>query len=366
MAEEYSVSKKYHNLSVLESETVQQVSKSGEEWAKYLTTAARLYRYPFEDQMLIYAQRPEATACAELEDWNERMFCWVNRGAKGIALFDRDSERPKLRYVFDVSDVHKAKRIGKDPYLWEIREEHKDVVLAQLEKTYGATDSADSFESRLMEIAERIAQDYYGELMQDMSYAKEGSFLEELDELNVGLRLRETLSASIAYTLLSRCGADMDLWKDELNFDYISEFNTTMALSVVGNATTDMCKPLLMEIERTVADYDRQTARQKAVNKAREGMDGGQIDNTEKNPEKELANAPETRYNALKRESDTEEQTETATNHIETEGNAHGTDIREERGLLNLKITYAYSLLYIACKYSPQKLNYTEKRSFCI
>lgn len=105
MAEEYSVSKKYHNLSVLESETVHQVSKNGGEWAKYLTTAARLYRYPFEDQMLIYAQRPEATACAELEDWNERMSCWVNRGAKGIALFDRDSGRPKLRYVFDVSDA---------------------------------------------------------------------------------------------------------------------------------------------------------------------------------------------------------------------------------------------------------------------
>ena len=333
MAEQYSFSKKYHNLSVLESETVHQVSKSEEEWAKYLTTAARLYRYPFEDQMLIYAQRPEATACAELEDWNERMFCWVNRGAKGIALFDRNSERPKLRYVYDVSDVHKAKRIGKDPYLWKIREEHKEVVLAQLEKTYGETVSTNSFESRLMEIAKRIAGDYYGELMQDMSYAKEGSFLEELDELNVGLRLRETLSASIAYTLLSRCGADTDVWRDELNFNFISEFNTTMALSVVGNATTDLCKPLLVEIERTVAAYDRQMARQKAADKARESLDGVQIDSTEKKPEKVLANAPETRYNALKRESDTKIQTETATNQIEKEGMAYGTDIREERGL---------------------------------
>ena len=225
MAEQYTFSKKYHNLSVLESETVHQVSKSGEEWTKYLTTAARLYRYPFEDQMLIYAQRPDARACATLEMWNEKMNCWVNRGAKGIALFDRESERPKLRYVFDVSDVHKAKRIGKDPYLWELREEHKESVLAQLERTYGVTDSVSSFESRLMEIAGQIAEDYYREILPDLSYAKEGSFLEELDELNVGLRLRETLSASIAYTLLSRCGADMELWKDELNFDYISEFN---------------------------------------------------------------------------------------------------------------------------------------------
>ncbi len=341
MAEQYLVSKKYHEISLLAGETARQVSKNGEEWAKYLTTAARLYRYPFDDQMLIYAQRPDAGACATMETWNEKMFCWVNRGAKGIALFDRESERPRLKYVFDVSDVHKSRRLGKDPYLWEIREEHKDAVLAQLEKTYGATDKDNSFESRLMEIAGRIAEDYYGELMQDMSYAKEGSFLEELDELNVGLRLRETLSASIAYTLLSRCGADMDLWKDELNFDYISEFNTTKALSVIGNATTDMCKPILMEIGKTVAAYDRQIARQKASNKAKEKASGVQIDNIEKNPQKVLANTPEPRYNALKRESVLQTRTdipiyvtgEQAVKNIETEGIAHGTDIREERGL---------------------------------
>lgn len=369
MAEQYYVSKKYHEISMLAEETAGQMSKNGEEWAKYLTTAARLYRYPFEDQMLIYAQRPDANACATMQLWNEKMYCWVNRGAKGIALFDRKSERPRLKYVFDVSDVHKARRIGKDPYLWEMREEHKDTVLAQLEKTYGATDSSNSFESRLIEIAERIAGDYYGELMQDMSYAKEGSFLEELDELNVGLRLRETLSASIAYTLLSRCGADMDLWKDELNFDYISEFNTTNALSVIGNATTDICKPLLIEIEKTVAAYDRHIAR----NKAKEKANGVQIDNTEKNPEKVLANTPEPRYNALKRESDLQTRTdipiyvtgEQAVKNIETEGIAHGTDIREERGLLNLKIVYTYSLL-THCLQMPRRNQTIQKRSFCI
>ncbi len=329
----YLVSKKYHEISILAGETARQVSKNGREWAKYLTTAARLYRYPFEDQMLIYAQRPGATACATMETWNEKMFCWVNRGAKGIALFDRDSERPRLKYVFDVSDVHKARRIGKDPYLWELREEHKGAVLAQLEKTYGETNKNNSFEGRLMEIAGWIAEDYYEGLMYDMSYAKEGSFLEELDELNMGMRLRETLSASIAYTLLSRCGADMDFWKDELDFEYISEFNTSMSLSVIGNATTDMCKPLLMEIGRTVAAYDRQKARQKAADKARERTDGAQTAAVEKNPKKTLANEPEQRYNALKRESENEPQIDTDTNHIETEGITHGTDIREERGL---------------------------------
>ena len=139
MAGEYLVSKKYHEISVLAGETAKQVAKNGKEWTKYLDTAARLYKYPFEDQMLIYAQRPDAKACATMEIWNEKMFCWVNRGAKGVALFDRESERPRLRYVFDVSDVHKARWIGKDPYLWEMREEHKEAVAAQLEKTYGAT-----------------------------------------------------------------------------------------------------------------------------------------------------------------------------------------------------------------------------------
>ena len=329
MAGQYYVSKKYHEISMLAGETAKQVSKNGEEWAKYLNTAARLYKYPFEDQMLIYAQRPDANACATMETWNEKMFCWVNRGAKGIALLDRESERPRLKYVFDVSDVHKARRIGKDPYLWELREEHKEAVLAQLEKTYGATDKQNTFEGRLMEIARGIAEDYYMEILPELSYAKEDSFLEELDELNVGVRLRDTLSASIAYTLLSRCGADMDYWKDELDFSYISEFNTTKVLSVIGNATTDMCKPLLMEIGRTVAAYDRQTAR----NKAQEKANGVQTERPEKNAEKVLANEPEPRYNALKRESENKLQPETDTNHIETEGTAYGTDIREERGL---------------------------------
>lgn len=196
------------------------------------------------------------------------MNCWVNRGAKGIALIDTDSERPRLKYVFDVSDVHKARRIGRDPYLWELREEHKDVVLARLENIYGETDAQMPFEKRLIELAERIASDYYEELLPEIGYVREGSFLEELDELNVGIRLRDTLASSIAYTILSRCGADMEQWKEELDFDNISEFNTTKTLSVLGSATTEMCKPLLMEIGNTIRAYDRQTARKRAEEKS--------------------------------------------------------------------------------------------------
>ena len=120
---------KYEKISVLARETAKRISANREEWIRYLDVASRLYKYPFEDQILIYAQRPDATACASLEMWNEKMFCWVNRGAKGIALLDGESERPRLRYVFDVTDVHKAKRIGRDPFIWHLREEHKDCLL---------------------------------------------------------------------------------------------------------------------------------------------------------------------------------------------------------------------------------------------
>lgn len=206
----------------------------------------------------------------------------------------------------------------------------KKTVLAQLEKTYGETDKNSSFEQRIMEISNRIALDYYEELLPEIEYVKEGSFLEELDELNVGVRLRDTLSSSIAYTILSRCGADMELWKDEQGFEYISDFNTMKTLSVVGTATTDMCKPLLMEIGRTIGAYDRQIARRKAQEKANAGRTQTSLENTEK----VLANEADTDYNALKRESEKELQNNQEIEiQSKKEDAAHETDIRKERGL---------------------------------
>ena len=321
---------KYQMISYLAEDTAKEIAKNGQEWTRYLTTAARLYKYPFNEQILIFAQRPDATACASLELWNEKMNCWVNRGAKGIALLDTENSYTRLKYVFDVSDVHKARRIGREPNLWELREEHKETVLEQVEKTYGETDKNSSFEQRIMEISNRIALDYYEELLPEIEYVKEGSFLEELDELNVGVRLRDTLSSSIAYTILSRCGADMELWKDEQGFEYISDFNTMKTLSVVGTATTDMCKPLLMEIGRTIGAYDRQIARRKAQEKANAGRTQTSLENTEK----VLANEADTDYNALKRESEKELQNNQEIEiQSKKEDAAHETDIRKERGL---------------------------------
>ena len=248
---------KYVKISVLARETAKKVCRGREQWIRYLDVASRLYKYPFEDQLLIYAQRPDATACASLEMWNERMFCWVNRGAKGIALIDGESERPKLRYVFDVSDVHKAKRIGKDPFIWHLREEHKEVVLAELEHIYGSTNASLSFENRIYEIAERIAEDFYEEAVDEVIDEAANSFLEDLDGDAVAVRFREMLVQSVSYTILKRCGCDMTEFADDFTFDYIHEFNTLRTLSVLGSTTSELCEPVLIRIGRTIARYDR-------------------------------------------------------------------------------------------------------------
>ena len=248
---------KYIKISVLARETAKKVCRGREQWIRYLDVASRLYKYPFEDQLLIYAQRPDATACASLEMWNERMFCWINRGAKGIALIDGESERPKLRYVFDVSDVHKARRIGKDPFIWHLREEHKEVVLAELEHIYGSTNDSLPFENRIYEIAERIAEDFYEEAVDEVIDEAANSFLEDLDGDAVAVRVREMLVQSVSYTILKRCGCDMTEFADDFTFDYIHEFNTLRTLSVLGSTTSELCEPVLIRIGRTIARYDR-------------------------------------------------------------------------------------------------------------
>ncbi len=317
--------RKYDFISALAKETAAEVVKNREEWMKYLTTAARLYKYPFREQLLIYAQRPDATACASIELWNERMHCWVNKGAKGIALLDEDEAHGKrLKYVFDVSDVHAARRIGRYPELWELHEEHKEDVIKRLEQTYGATDDKKLFEERLIEIAERIAADYYEELLPDLQYMIEGSFLEGLDEQNVGIRLRDTLSESISFTLLSACGADMQEYGSEFAFDFIHEFNSMNTLAVFGDAANELAKPVLLEIGRTIRAYNRSHEQEQTENLTQKG----------------LANTSEIDYNALKRESESghEEYIDNNQNSVER-GNSNESDIREEWELSDPDIT---------------------------
>lgn len=310
--------KKYKLISALAEETAKEVVRNEESWRRYLNTASGLYKYPFKEQLLIYAQRPDATACASIEIWNEKMHCWVNKGAKGIALIDEDSFSG-LKYVFDISDVHKARRNGRFPNLWEMREEHMEAVISRLEKTYGDTDREAGFVGRIREIAGRIAEDCYKELASDMEYLKEGSFLEELDELNVEIRIRETLADSIAYTVLKRCGMEESELAEEINFPYIHEFNTVETLSQLGSNVSDLSKPILMEIGKAIGVYEREKAENRTA---------------ENSVQKGLANTSETRYNALKRESESQDgESITQTGEAGERSKYDESDIREERGL---------------------------------
>ncbi len=289
--------------------TAKEVVKNPEEWKKYLTTASRLYKYPFTEQLLIYAQRPEASACASIEIWNGSMNCWVNKGAKGIALIDEDAPRPRLKYVFDVADVHKARRIGRDPYLWKFEEEHENIVLERLEKIYGTTDERASFADRIFELTDKIAMDSYEELLVDFPAIVQESFLEELDELSLKVRFRETLASSMAFTILKRCGVDTEAYAEQFHFDYVYEFNTVAVLAQLGTATTELCKPVLMEIGKAIRSYERDEK------------------------EKEVANASNIHYNTLTHESEAESKG----------GSEYGNDISTERRLFNPEPSDGYA-----------------------
>lgn len=232
---------RYQEIKGLAEFTAKTIVSSEEDWKKFLHTAGHMYKYPFKEQMLIYAQRPDATACASLELWNEKMNCWVNKGAQGIALIDEEGvHRSGLKYVFDVKDVHEARFIGHKPKLWKMEEEHKDYVIDSLESIYGETDASRSFESRIMELANRVASEMAPDIVSEqLSMSVERSFLEELDDLNLEVRLRDTLAASIAYTVLERCGMDADDVVG-IEFPYVHEFNTVESLAVMGEATTEL------------------------------------------------------------------------------------------------------------------------------
>ncbi len=317
---------KYKVISQLAEYMSKRVVRDSKEWMKYLDLAGRLYQYSFSEQMTIYGQRPDAAACASIEVWNTKMNCWVNRGAKGIALPNPEGARPGLRYVFDIADVHRARLIGRLPYLWNLKEEHKEPVLNTLEKIYGETDRKSLFEDRIIELAGKIAAEYEDDLLQEIFYAKEGSLLEELDDLNLRMYLRKTLSSSMAYMILSRCSVRMEEWQEELDFSHLHEFNTLEALSVVGNAVTEICRPILMEIGRTVRACDLQADRENRWEADLKTAEEIQKKISAEKKEKTIANSSHIYYNALKRESETADNKK-------REVNEHGTDIRKERGL---------------------------------
>lgn len=238
-----------NDIRELAQQNARYVSNSPQDWMSYLDVAARLYRYSFTDALLIHAQRPDATACAEMELWNQKMSRWVNRGAKGIALLDDTGPRTKLRYVFDITDTHLV-RGGKTPLLWNLdSHEHEQAILDHLADTYGLSQT-DSMNTALMELAQQLTADNLDEAMDGLAYEVKDTFLEELDEDNIRVRFRELMTNSIFYTLSRRCGQEPMNVLDDDDFIRIVDFNKLQVLSFLGNAVSEQCEAVLFDIGR--------------------------------------------------------------------------------------------------------------------
>ena len=228
---------------------------SWKEWTAFLTTAARLYKYPFHEQMMIYAQRPDATACAEYDLWNEKMGRYVRRGSKGIALVDDSGDRPRLRYVFDISDTG-TREHSRTPWLWKLEEQHIGPVSAMLERNYGV--AGDDLAQQLTDVAGKLASEYWDEHQQDFRYIVDGSFLEEYDDYNIEVQFKSAATVSIAYALMSRCGLDTEQYFQHEDFMPIFDFNTPATVGALGAAVSQMNQQVLRQIGVTIQNYERE------------------------------------------------------------------------------------------------------------
>ena len=237
-------------------EAQRQITGSYRGWTGFLTTAARLYKYPYAEQVMIHAQRPDATACAEYDFWNEKMGRYVRRGSKGIALIDSRGERPRLRYVFDVSDTG-GREFPKSRYLWEYRAEHADAVSAMLESRYGV-DGKGGLPDQLERIASQLAEEYWRDYKRDILAIVDDSFLYGYDEFNVGAAFQSAAAVSIAYSLMSRCGLEADDRFEHEDFLSIFDFNTPEAAAELGTAVSRINGEVLRQIEVTVKNYERE------------------------------------------------------------------------------------------------------------
>ena len=237
-------------------EAQRQITGSYRGWTGFLTTAARLYKYPYAEQVMIHAQRPDATACAEYDFWNEKMGRYVRRGSKGIALIDSSGERPRLRYVFDVSDTG-GREFPKSRYLWEYREEHANAVSVMLESRYGV-DGKGGLPDQLERIASQLAEEYWRDYKRDILAIVDDSFLYGYDEFNVGAAFQSAAAVSIAYSLMSRCGLEADDRFEHEDFLSIFDFNTPEAAAELGTAVSRINGEVLRQIEVTIKNYERE------------------------------------------------------------------------------------------------------------
>ena len=264
------MAEKWQTISELAETTSRQVTQSPEQWRRFLTTAGRFYKaYDFDDQLLIYAQKPDATACADMPTWNNKMRRWVNGGSTAIALVRKGyGGKPYLDYVHDVADTHPV-RGGKDPWLWSMDDDSRMPVMERLREVFGA-EGGNDLGDLLMDAAAKSVEDTYGDYLTDLIYEKEDSFLEELDDLNIEVTFRDTLRASVQYAVLTRCGLDASRYLDEEDLRGITNFNTIATLACLGTATAQVNRTILLEIGDTIRNIEREKvkkplAKQEAV-----------------------------------------------------------------------------------------------------
>ena len=245
---------KAEQYAQMADQVARQLTGSWQEWAGFLTNAARLYKYPFHEQLMIYAQRPDATACAEYDLWNNRMGRYVRRGSKGIALVDDSGDRPRLRYVFDISDTG-TREHSRTPWLWTMNEEHTAPVMAMLEGNYGV--GGEELPQQLADVAAGLAEEYWTDHRQDILYIVDGSFLEEYDEYNIEVQFKSAAAVSITYALMSRCGLEPEQYFSHEDFMAIFDFNTPATVGALGTAVSQINQQVLRQIGVTIQNYER-------------------------------------------------------------------------------------------------------------
>ena len=244
---------KLYAMEQLTEEVAKDVAASPQEWMRFLDTASKLYKYTFPEQLLIYAQRPEATAVASMEIWNQKMYRWIKKGSKGIALIDNTSgPKTKLRYVFDVQDTYKVRNLGKDPQLWNLPMEGEQLVADYLQEQLTLEDTEGGLAESLHQAAKESMQEWLPDALEELRLDVTGTFLEELDEQNQEVEFRELMTNSVWYVLLNRCGLDVQEYLDAEDFRHITDFNQLKILGHLGSAVNEISRPVLMQIGRYV------------------------------------------------------------------------------------------------------------------
>ena len=236
--------------------TARQITGSHLAWTAFLTTAARLYKYPYNEQLMIYMQRPEATACAEYDFWNEKMGRYVRRGSTGIALIDATGYKPRLKYVFDVADTggrENARRVN----LWELKDAHTDSVSAMLERNYGVS-GRNGLTEQFEAVASRLASEYWRDHSRDILGIVADSYLEEYDDYNIEVAFKNAAAVSITYSLMSRCGMQPEDHFEHEDFFSIFDFNTPRTVAALGTAVSEINEQVLRQIEVTIRNYERE------------------------------------------------------------------------------------------------------------